>query len=206
MRANGHKRVRTTVVLAMIACGVPGAVVLDRIVAIAGDNIVKASDVDRELRTTAFLNNEPLVVNAETRRKATDRLIDQQIIRSELKAGDYKKPLPEEVDAFIRGVIKQRYASDQQYSDGLRSYGLTDPTLRHHLAWQLTVIRFINARFRPSILVTDDDVQRYVEQHRGEGSGKAREAVEGERINQQFFAWLDEQRKQLHIEYRGDES
>ncbi len=199
----------------LLAASLHAAVVLDRIAVIVGSHVIKASDIDREIRTTAFLNGEKPDFSPDAKRKAASRLIDQQIIRTELENGGYPTPTPEEVDAFVRGVTKQRFHSDAEYERTLREYGLTDHQLRSQLDWQLTVLKFINERFRPGVLITDDDLRSYYEQHRADLTReypklttfdqlapKIREKLEGERINQQFFAWLDEQRKEQHIEYR----
>ncbi len=210
-----RRRLKGWPTLLFLVFSLHAAVVLDRIAVIVGTHVIKASDIDREIRTTAFLNSEKPDFTPAAKRKAASRLVDQQIIRTELQNGGYPTPNAEEVDAFVRGVIKQRFQSDAQYDRALSQYGLTDQQLRAELDWQLTVLKFINERFRPGVLISDDDLRNYYEQHRAELAReypklttleqltpKIREKLEGERINQQFFAWLDEQRKEQHIEYR----
>ena len=198
-----------------VCCLAQGAVVLDRIAVIVGNRVIKTSDIDLDLRVAAFLNGQTLDLSPEAKKQSADRLIDQQIIRKELQEGDYRPPLSEEVDAFVRGVVKQRFHSDSQYANGLKRYGLTDAQLRSELAWQLTVLRFIDERFRPGVFVSDEDIADYYRQHKAELerehpglttldalTPRIREALEGERINQQFFSWLADQRKEQRIEYR----
>jgi len=83
--------------------------------------------------------------------------------------------------------------------------------------WQTTVLRFIDSRFRPGVLVTDADIQSYYAAHQAElkrehpGAADANamrsdieDIIAGGRVNQQFYAWLDEQRKQARVEYREE--
>ena len=58
-----------------------GAVLIDRIAVIVGTHVVKASDVDRDLRLTSFINRQQMDFTSAAKRKAADRLVDQQIIR-----------------------------------------------------------------------------------------------------------------------------
>ena len=47
----------------------------------------------------------------------------------------------------------------------MKRYGLTEPKLREQLLWQLTVLQFIDERFRGGVVVTDDDVRDYYDEH-----------------------------------------
>ncbi|HWC00868.1 MAG TPA: hypothetical protein VG672_29380, partial [Bryobacteraceae bacterium] len=93
--------------------------------------------------------------------------------------------------------------------------GLNAGQLQAQLVWQLTVLRFIDQRFRPAVLVTDEEVRAYYDQHldelRKEKPGantfealepEIRRSLEGERINQSFTQWLENARKRNRIEYR----
>lgn len=202
-------------ILLAVACLAQSAVLLDRVAVIVGNRVIKTSDVDLAIRAAAFLNGSALDLSLQAKKEAADRLVDQEIIRKAFESGDYSLPSSQEVDAFIRGVVKQRFRSDAEYAEALSRYGLTDSQMRTVLAWQLTVLRFIDERFRPGVFVSDQDVAEYYQQHKTELEGqnpglstldeltpKIRETLEGERINQQFFSWLADQRKQQHIEYR----
>ena len=177
-----------------------GGDVIDRIAVIVGKHVVKLSDIDRDLRVTAFLNRQPLVENAEARRKAADRLIDQQIIRDELATGGYSRPTDADAAAMLQQVRTKQ---------ALATYGLTEGELRAHLLWQLTVLRFIEQRFQPGVMVTDDQVRSYYD-NRPEARKVAfavaapeiRKTLEGEQVNAQFEAWLAEARKGQRVEFR----
>jgi len=93
----------------------------------------------------------------------------------------------------------------------LSRYGLSEDALRVQLTWQLTVLKFIDERFRASVLVTDEDVRNYYDQHRANfqkpfesESDSIRKSLEGEQVNQQFEAWLAAARKRAVIQFREE--
>ncbi len=193
-----------------------GAVILDRIAVIAGKQAIKSSDIERDIRLTDFLNRAPLNFSAASKREAAERLITQQIIRDEIVSGGYRRP-PESDGARVEADIRRdRFGgSEQRLRQALQSYGLTESELRQQLLWQVTVLRFIDERFRGGIVVTDGDVRDYYDEHYAEIHQRnpkndgfeatepgIRAALEGERINQAFDEWLDQARKNLQVEFK----
>jgi hypothetical protein len=201
-----------------LAFQIPGAVVIDRIAVVVGKHAIKASDIDRDLRVTDFLNRAPLDLSADAKRKSADRLIDQSIIRGEIVNGSYRRASDADVDAMLNQIRRERYAdSAARMRQELARYGISEEELREQLLWQLTVLRFIDERFRPAVLVTDQDGRAYYDRHLTELKRlyprdnsftalepKIRNLLEDEEINKQFDDWLDEARKGEHIEYRQE--
>ena len=200
----------------ILASSFSRAVVIDRIAVIVGKHVIKTSDIDRDLRVAAFLNREPLRLTSDTKRKAAERLVDQEIIRQEVATGAYRRATDADADALTNQIRKDRWGgSEARFRAALSQYGLSEAALHEQLLWQLTVLRFIDQRFRPGVLVTDEEVRQYYDTHiselRRENPGnssfealapKIRAVLEGERINQEFEAWLQQARKRNHIEYR----
>jgi hypothetical protein len=196
-----------------------GPVVIDRIAVIAGKHAIKTSDIDRDVRLTEFLNREPLNLNLAARRKSAQRLIDQSVIRDEIATDGYNRATDSEAANMLNEILRDRFgASGVRLRQSLATYGLTEDQLRDQLLWQLTVLRFIDERFRPGVLVSDDEIQSYYNQHLAElrrqypknnslGALKDRisETLRGEKINQQFEGWLDEARKAQRIEFREED-
>jgi hypothetical protein len=185
------------------------AVIIDRIAIIVGNSIVKDSDIDRDLRVTAFLNGQPLDLGDAARKKAADRLIDQVFIRREIRIGDYATATLQEADQQLDDLKKQRFKTNAAFEESIRRYGLMELDLRTQFQWQLTVLRFIDVRFKPAVLVTDDEVAAYYHAHPSKASlddmrDKIRDILTGERVNKLFFAWLDEQRKDVKIRFREE--
>lgn len=200
-----------------VFCLAAQAVIIDRIAIVVGNHIVKDSDIERDIRITSFLNNEQLDFSLPSRKKAASRLIDQQIIRDEIESGEYSVAPASEADAMLAQIKRERYPTAERYRQALAHYGIDDADLKNALMWQTTVLRFIDSRFRPGVLVTDADIQSYYTAHQAElrreypnaaDANAMRPDIEdiiaGERVNQQFYAWLEEQRKQVRVEYREE--
>jgi hypothetical protein len=204
--------------LLIIAGASSAVVVLDRMAVIVGKHVVKTSDIDWDLRVTAFLNREPLEFSSQTKRKSAERLIDQEMIRQEIVTGNYRRPPDSDASALEAQLNRDRFGgSDQRMRAELQRYGITGEQLRAQLLWQLTVLRFIDERFRPAMIVTDDEVRAYYDQHLAElrrqypqnnsfetVAPKIRSLLEGQRINEAFNQWLEQARKRTRIEYRQE--
>ena len=201
--------------LFLLAPSIVFATIIDRIAVIVGNSIVKDSDIERDLRVTAFLDGAPLDLGREARKKAAKRLIDQIFIRREIRLGDYPAATPEEASQQLDALKKQKFKTNTAFQNALGRYGLTEADLRSQFQWQLTVLRFIDARFKPAVLVTDQEIEQYYWAHRAalarEHPGKTslhgledtvRDILTGEKVNQLFFSWLDEQRQGVKIEFR----
>jgi peptidyl-prolyl cis-trans isomerase SurA len=193
-----------------------GAVVLDRVAVVVGNRAVKTSDIERDLRASELLNSQPLDVSMEARKKAAQRLVEQELIRQEIDNGGYPQPSAQDVAAFVQQLKRDRFhGSDAQLKAALSRYGLSEEQFKKYLQWQLTVLRFIDQRFRPGVLVTDDEVREYYDEHRAELQKanpknnsfealqeKIRETLTGERVNKDFEEWLDETRRRTRIDFR----
>lgn len=206
---------RLLAILLFLAAGTKGAVVIDRIVVIVGKHAIKLSDVERDLRLTAFLNRAPADLSAKAKRQAADRLVDQQIIRTELSAGGYGRATDAQSDALLAQIRRDRFGdSTPKLREALAGYGLTIDELRAELLWQLTVLQFIQQRFQPLVFVSDEDLRTYYDKHAAElrrehpqnSSFEAlepdiRRILEGEQINKDFEDWIKQSRQQIHIVY-----
>ena len=208
---------RTWIGVLSLAAALSGAVVLDRIAAVAGGHVIKLSDVERDIRLTDFLNRSTLDFHARAKRDAAERLITQQIIRDEIASGSYRRPQESEATALEADLARDRFGgSSERLREGLKRYGLTDAELHDQLLWQITVLQFINQRFRGGIVVTDEEVRDYYDEHWAEMrkqypkdnslealEPKIRSMLEGERINQAFNDWLDQARKNLKVDFKA---
>lgn len=183
------------------------AVVVDRITVVVAQRPVKTSDIEVEARLQQFLNGDPLAIESAARRQAAERLIDQALIRREIELGRYPSARPEDVERLREDIKRQRFKTDAAYHQALAGHGITESQLTGRLAWQLTVLNFIERRFRPGVLVTDSEVERYCRQHYPAGvpletvRSKIEDQIAGERVNELFERWLAETRTQLKPQY-----
>jgi len=191
-------------------------VVIDQIAIVVGKHAVKTSDLLRDLRVTEFLNNEPPDMGLAARRASAQRLIDQELIRVDFAAAGNTGHMETEAWALFDQLMRDRFkGSEAQLLAELQRRSLTKEQLLAQLQWQLVVLRFIDERFRPGVLITDDDVRAYYEQHAADlkrqdstltsldaATPKIKELLEGEQINRDFEKWLDDARKAAPIDYK----
>jgi peptidyl-prolyl cis-trans isomerase SurA len=199
--------------IAMFALVFQGPLVLDRIAVVVNRHPIKTSDIERDVRLTEFLNQASLNLSSGERKSSEERLIDQQLIRAELSSGGFNRATDQDADALLEQLRRERFGdSDLRLKQTLEHYGVTEAQLREQLLLQLTVLNFINQRFRAGVLVSEDEIGNYYSEHRGAFPGPLNEAVslsirqqlEGQQVNQQFEDWLAQAHKDAAIDYKVD--
>ena len=192
------------------------AVVIDRMAIVVGTRVIKDSDIEREIRLTDFLNNDKLDLSPGARRKAAQRLIDQAMIHREVDLGRYTAPTPPETAAFLEQVKQQHFKDEAQFRQALQNYGINQEQLDSQVRWQISVLHFIEQRFRPSVLVSDVESEAYYRAHqadfRNPKTGKVpliddvrdqiQDILAAPKVTKEFEDWLDRARKRTKVEYR----
>ncbi len=195
----------------MLCAALAAAEIIDRIAISVANQVITESQIDTEVRATEFLNGEKLDLGAGEKKKAADRLIEQALVKREMDLSHY--PLPELSDANPQlQMLKEGYPSETQFLAAIRAYGISQDELRQRLWWQITVLRFVEYRFRPGIQVQDADVEAYYKKQVAKESAKAipsleearsqiAEALTEQRIDEALDHWLQEVRMQVTIRY-----
>jgi hypothetical protein len=190
------------------------AEIIDRIAISAGNQVITESQVDEDIRLTAFLNHDKLDLSIAERKKAGGRLIEQALVRRDLDLSRYPLPALGDADASLKDV-KTSYAPESLYQQMLQQYGISEEALKRRLLWQLTLLRFVDFRFRPGIQIPEADVKTYYDQElaqwRQQGvepvptledsQAKIEEILTQQRIDQALDTWMAETRKQVTIKY-----
>ena len=193
--------------------------VIDRIAVTVDTSVITMSEIVLQLRITAMLEDKPLKLDEEAFREAADRLIGQTLVRREIAIADYPAPSPDVADKALQDLKQQRYGSDAIYRAALQKYGVTEAALKSQLLWQLTLLRFVEVRFRPSVQIPTEEVRAYYRekftpdwQQRSNQPvptlPRVREQIEStlteERIATAMDRWLNLTRSQLPIVYREE--
>ena len=201
------------IVLGLACAWLAFPVLVDQIAITVDKDLIKDSDINRDLLATQLLNGDPPDISPAARKKDAGHLIEQVFIREEIFAGDYPVATTEEAEQELNQLVKERYKSAAQFDAALKRYHLTEPDLREQFRWQLTVLRFIDARFRPAVLITDDQVNKYYAQHvtalkkqnpkgtEDDLKADVRNMLAGEQVNKLLFAWLDQRRHDAKVIY-----
>jgi hypothetical protein len=207
------------VFLSTLLTSSPRAEVIDRIAVTLDNQIITESEVAREIRLSTLLNGDPLVFSPQARRKAADRLVEQKLIRREIELGRYQEPNKDEVAATLKQIQKQRFRDLEDYRQSLEKYGVSEDDLNAHVLWQLTLLRFIEVRFRPGIQVSDEEIRAYFdrEQRKLEGTadpGKPQsfedlrdqigETLINQIVDRQLDDWLAATRKRTRIVFHPE--
>lgn len=196
-----------------------GAAIIDRIAVVVGNQVITENELQREIRLTAFLNDEAVTITPETKKQAANRLIEQKLVQRELIWSRYPAPAQTEVRPMLENLIRTRFhGSEAGMRAALEKYGLTEQDLKDHLLWRVTFLKFIDFRFRPGIMITDKEIQAYYENtllplekatHPGgdvptldELRSRIEQTLTAQRVDRELDDWLKRARARTAIEFR----
>ena len=220
-KADGRVRLPTSRLLLGAFCFLPSAFccllrgeIIDRIAISVGNQVITENQLDEEIRLTDFLNHEKLDLSIGERKKAAGRLIEQALVKRDLDLSRYPLPTPSDADKMLHDV-QQGYAPESRYQQMLQQYGITEDGLKRRLLWQLTLLRFVDFRFRPGIQIPEADIKSYYDQElekwKQQGAqpaptledsrAKIEEILTQQRIDQALDTWIGETRNQVTINY-----
>jgi parvulin-like peptidyl-prolyl isomerase len=182
--------------------------VIDRIAARIENDIILRSDVEDLGRYQELVEGK-----SESKEQLLDRLIDQWIVRTEAEASRFPHPTDAEIDRGVEKVRKS-FRSTQDYEEQRKKCGLSDSDVRKIVASQLYLSNYLDTRFRPSVQVSEKDVEAFYQSMvvpRAKARGQQPPTLEASRdiiqealveqgINEQADRWLKESRARLHVE------
>lgn len=193
---------------ALVSAPLHAGEVVDRIVATVNRHIILQSDWEDALGFEALVAGRPVGrPKIEDRRAALDRLIDQELLREQIRSADFQHATDQEVSQRI-AEIRQQYAAAgtaQGWNAMLMEYGLSEDDLQERIRQQLDLMRLIDARLRPTVEIDAQSIATYYEQellpqlqHSGakeiplaEVTPRIRELLIQEKMNQLLTAWME---------------
>jgi hypothetical protein len=208
---------RRTLIALLLAApfSMRGGELLDRIVATVNTHVILQSDWDDEVRFETFMSGRnPEDVTGEQRKAALDRLIDQDLLREQIHTTDLKPAGVDEIKKQIDDLKNEqvREHPGQSWEATLLRYQLSEKAVEQHVAAELEQLQLIDMRFRPSIQVSDADVEKYYREQiipklpssgplsLNDAAPKIREILIQEKINQLLNSWLETLRSQARIQ------
>jgi len=214
-RGSVPSRARKQAVFLLAVCIPALAEVIDRVAASVDKQVITQSAIEEQIRITAFLNQEPLRLDAISRRRMAERIVEQRLIRHEMEISRYPTPDPKQADPLFE-QIRKRAGTPEEFRKQLDRYRITETDLRRNLLLQLASLRFIELRFRPGSSVSDGEIELYYrEQFVPEWEKKhatpppdldaAWERIEAEllqqRVDQALDQWLKQARAVARVRY-----
>ena len=128
----------------LVVTAVGRAEIIDRIAVVVGNSVITESEIVREIRLTAFLNQEPLDFSVGSKRKTAERLVEQRLIQIENESSLYPRSPEEAVDDAL-AELKARISKSKSYQEELTRTGITEAELRAHLRRVVDRLRFIDS-------------------------------------------------------------
>ncbi len=185
--------------------------VIDRIVATVNGHIILLSDWEDSLRYEAFSSGRPLDrMTADDRKSALDHLIDQELLREQLKDSDVLHPSPEDVAQRVVEIRKQYPEAETElgWRRLLDSHRLSEGYLKNRVTAELDLMRLVDARLRPSVTVDSKSIESYYREELlpqlrqsgaqnvplAEVTAKIKELLTQKKISQLLTAWLQDLR------------
>jgi peptidyl-prolyl cis-trans isomerase SurA len=194
------------------------AEVIDRIIATVNGHVILQSDWDEALCYEALLTNRVLAqFTDDDRRAVLDRLIDQELLREQMKSADFAHATDAEVAARVANARKlyPQAASGEAWQSLLAQYHLAEQDLLAHVRQQIDVMRLVDARLRPAVQIDSKSIEAYYrdqfvpklkqagasEVPLAEVSAKIRELLTEEKVSELLISWLQTLRSegQVHI-------
>jgi hypothetical protein len=182
--------------------------VVDRIVARIEDDIILQSQV-RELGAFQQL----LDGHAESDDTLLKELIEQWIVETEASAAHFPQPALSEVDRELT-QLKEHFSSPDVYASHLEELGLSSGQVRQLLTRQIYIERYVDYKFRPTVLIEPADIDAYYQKEflpqlaknnqpvpgRATVDEQIRELLTQRGISGLTAKWLDDTKSRLKIE------
>jgi hypothetical protein len=153
-----------------------------------------------------------------------DRLIDQELLREQMRSSDFPHASSEVVDKRLQ-EIRQQYGdtgNELKWKAALARYGLTEDELRRRVALQQDLLGLVDARLRPNVIIDSKTIESYYNQELlpqlrqsgaqqvplAEVTPKIKELLTQQKMNQMLLAWLQDLRSgsQIRTETEPEES
>jgi hypothetical protein len=196
----------------MLAVAAAWPDVIDRIAATVGKQIIAESQIRDLLRIAAYEQKRPYSETPLLRQQSLQDLINQTLIKREMELTRFPAPRAEQVDAEWERL---RSLHGEASAEAMRAAGLRETVLREYAVWRVTLLNFIEYRFRPGVRFTEEELADFYEEQsagwRREGKtppplAEVRRELEqlltARYVDQALDRWLGEQRTQNKIVIR----
>ena len=216
-------RLRLSILVFLILCGslARSGEVLDRLAASVNGHALLESDIAEELRYECLAAKRSLEsLTSEDRKAALDRLIDQELLREQMRSVSFRQATAEEVEGGLQS-FKSEYAGDgDNWDHALATYAVTEAYVKQHVENELNQLHLIDSRLRPSIQIDFNSIRTYYEQELlpklppgqtvplRDAAPKIRELLTQRELNSSLDSWLQALRSQAEIQRfdRSDEA
>jgi hypothetical protein len=194
-------------------CSSAGPIV-DRVVANVNGHVVLQSDWEEEVSFEAFEDGkDPSSFTEAERKAALDRLIDQELLREQVRPSQAAPP--DQVAERVAEVrkVQPNGSTDAGWRAALQHCGLTQKSLEARLSNQIQLMRLVEDRLRPSIHIDQQAVENYYRDRLlpdlkkagaqakplTEVYGRIKTLLAEQKLNELLSGWLNSLRSEGHI-------
>jgi hypothetical protein len=209
-----RRRAITIIVLlsaSLCLCVKLPAETIDRIAVSVGNRVITASDLDRQIRVSAFLSGTKPDFSPAARRAMADRMVEHKLMQAEIDTTHSAAPDAAAIDAALADFRKRYFHSDEDYRRALAEAGLTEQDLRDELLAERALNAFIEIRFHPAVEVTEQEIGDYYQKNlagKGVELPQVRAQIERMLVEQgadrEVDSWLREARRRTQIVYHDE--
>jgi len=137
-----------------------GANVLkDRVIAVADEDPILASDLDRAI-VIGQLEPKPGESQRAFRRRVLDDLIAERLRFHEIDRFGLEQVPVDQIERHV-AEVRARFKDDATFRQKLKEVGLDEAALRQMMARQLEVLAYVDERLGPQVFVGLDDIANY---------------------------------------------
>ena len=153
------------------------AEIIDRIVAIVNNDIITLSELNKS--TQSYRQNIEASQNSGARKKELIAQLESdmlgQLVENVLTAQEAQKYGIEvqdrDIDNAVENFKKANNLDDERLKNGLAAEGLTMEDYRKKMSDQIRQSMLINRAVRSKIIITDEDVSAYYNDHKDQFTG-----------------------------------
>jgi hypothetical protein len=204
----------SAILAATALAGAARADIIDRIAASVGSRVITRTDLEREIRVTAFQDGIKPDLSPEHKKAVLQAMIEQKLIEVELENSRFPLPDLAELTPAIEQFKKAHFKDEADYRQSLATAGITEQDFQSALLWQRTLLLFIQVRFESGVQLNDQEVADYFDKTVKPAAEAAHPGVPvvledyrtqieakltGERANRQMDTWLAEAKRRTEI-------
>lgn len=203
------------IAVALVLSGLPASgETIDRVVAVVNGRTLLLSEWDSAARREALLDHKPLASLTDASRSTTlERMIDREVIRSEMENSSAPQCTPQEVATRLQEIHGEYPGDDAAWAATLRSYGVTEAEIEAAVNVELNGLRLIDFRLRSNAQPDAGKIERYYRDiylpamraksaqpgSLAEVTPQIREILTQQKLSDLTTAWLQELRTRVDI-------
>jgi hypothetical protein len=191
---------------------------IDSLIVAVNGKVITEGDLDLagKLKALIFYNKNAL---PRSRTEEIDRLVDLELLRQELTNFSLTQEDESKVEGRIQS-LRDTYAGQGGLEAFLTRLSLQESELRSYLRLESSILKFLEFRFRPFAIVSDEEIKEYYESKLAaqlkiakaelpplsQVASKIEEILKEDKINASLDQWIGTIRRNSRIEYFNRES